>query len=76
MPGVRRSPPRSPLLPAEVLRRAIRSERATATRAVRQSIVSLAGLLGEPVPSCACPGNDGQWTLGEDAAVRHRYPEH
>jgi CBS domain-containing protein len=49
MPGVRRSLSRSPLLPAEVLRRAIRSERATATRAVRQAIVSLAGLLGGPV---------------------------
>ncbi len=49
MPGARRSPPRSPLLPAEALRRAIRSERATATRAVRAAIVSLAGLLGEPV---------------------------
>jgi sporulation protein YlmC with PRC-barrel domain len=49
MPGARRSPSRSPLLPAEVLRRAIRSERATATRAVRAAIVSLAGLLGEPV---------------------------
>ncbi len=49
MPGARRSRPRSQLLPAEALRRAIRSERATATRAVRQAIVSLAGLLGEPV---------------------------
>ncbi|MGH3771768.1 MAG: magnesium transporter MgtE N-terminal domain-containing protein [Pseudonocardiaceae bacterium] len=48
-PRARRLVPRSPLLPAEALRRAIRSQRATATRAVRQAIVSLVGLLGEPV---------------------------
>ena len=49
MPGARRSLPRSELLPAEALRRATRSQRVTATRAVRAAIVSLAGLLGEPV---------------------------
>jgi hypothetical protein len=49
MPGARRSLPHSQVHPAEALRRAIRSERATATRTVRQAIVSLAGLLGESV---------------------------
>jgi CBS domain-containing protein len=49
MPSTRRSLPRLPLPTAETLRRAIGSQRATATRAVRQAIVSLAGLLGEPV---------------------------
>jgi CBS domain-containing protein len=49
MPRTGRSLPRLPLPTAETLRRAIGSQRATATRAVRQAIVSLAGLLGEPV---------------------------
>ncbi|HEX6402347.1 MAG TPA: CBS domain-containing protein [Pseudonocardiaceae bacterium] len=49
MPSIGRSLPRLPLPTAETLRRAIDSQRATATRAVRQAIVSVAGLLGEPV---------------------------
>jgi CBS domain-containing protein len=49
MPSTGRSRSRLPLPTAETLRRAIGAQRATATRAVRQAIVSLAGLLGEPV---------------------------
>jgi CBS domain-containing protein/sporulation protein YlmC with PRC-barrel domain len=49
MPSTRRSLPRLPVPAVETLRRAISSQRATTTRAVRQAIVSLAGLLGEPV---------------------------
>jgi hypothetical protein len=49
MPSARWPLPRLPLPTADALHRAIRSQRATATRTVRESIVSLAGLLGEPV---------------------------
>jgi CBS domain-containing protein len=49
MPSARWPLPRLPLPTADALHRAIRSQRATATRTVRESIVSLAGLLGERV---------------------------
>lgn len=51
MPSARPQIPRSALLPAEALRRrqAAAAQRATTNRAVRQAIVSVAGLLGERV---------------------------
>jgi hypothetical protein len=53
MPSARWPLPRLPLPTADALHRAIRSQRATATRTVRESIVSLAGLLGCWVSGCS-----------------------